>query len=282
MSREYGKVSPSFWTGETGRRLRELGRDAQLVALYLITGPTANMIGLYHLALPTLCHYTGLSSEGAMKALRRVQEGGFAYYEAQKEEVWVPEMAAHQVGEPLDIKDNRVKGIIREWNQHRKSSFYMDFYKRYRDSFHLPKPSPLEDPSETLRSQEQEQEQEQEQKITPPKPPRGGAVEWPADFLRFWDAYPRKEGKGAALKAWEKIRPGDELLGKILAALESRRWPPRWLEDEGRFIPHPSTWLNQRRWEDEGLLLNGTVKAMTDEEREAYTAKEREEWLKRQ
>jgi hypothetical protein len=29
-----------------------------------------------------------------------------------------------------------------------------------------------------------------------------------------------------------------------------QRTDPRWLEDNGRFIPYPATWLNGRRWED--------------------------------
>jgi hypothetical protein len=156
--RDYGKVAPTFWTGETGRKLREAGGDAQRVALYLITCPSANMIGLYYLSLPTLMHEVGLTKEGALKALRRVSETHFALLEGALkgcegglDHVFVPEMAAHQIGEPLAPNDNRVKGIIREWSMMRKSPFFMDFYQRYRESFHLPEPSPLQAPCKPLR-----------------------------------------------------------------------------------------------------------------------------------
>ena len=107
--RDYGKVAPTFWTGDTGRQLRKLGRDAQLTALFLITGPNANMIGLYHLPLAMASLYLGYpDQEGALKALQRASEGGFCYYDEAAEEVWVPEMAAHQLGEPLNRTDKRV------------------------------------------------------------------------------------------------------------------------------------------------------------------------------
>lgn len=207
--RDYSKISPKFWTGDTGRFLRGAGRDAQVVALYLLTCPHANMIGLYYLPFPVLCHETGLSQQGALKALQRVSEGGFAFWEAQKEAVFVPEMAAHQVGEPLDPKDNRVKGIVKEWSSMRKSPFYMDFYERYRESFHLPAPSPLQAPCKPLGSQEQEQEIEQEQE----QETDTGAA---ARFAEFWEAYParrgKKLGKSAARSAFRHLSDEDQTL----------------------------------------------------------------------
>jgi hypothetical protein len=158
--RDYAKLSPRFWTGETGRAIRDAGRDAQVLALYLLTGPSSNMIGLYYLPIPTLCHETGLTKKGACKALQRLSEAGFARWDECSEQVFVPEMAAHQIGEPLQATDNRVKGIAKDWQSMRKSPFYMDFYWRYRDSYHLPAPLPQEAPSKPLRSQEKEQEQE--------------------------------------------------------------------------------------------------------------------------
>lgn len=173
--REYGKVAPTFWTGNTGRILRQMGRDEQLLALFLVTSPASNMIGLYHLPLSSIVHYLNWSLEGASKGLRRASEGGFCLYDEESEQVFIPEMAAHQIGEPLDKTDKRVKGIIREWENCRKSVFYLDFYRRYKDSFHLPKPKPLprglQGACKPLRSQEQEQEQEQDQEYCLPDEP---------------------------------------------------------------------------------------------------------------
>lgn len=70
-------------------------------------------------------------------------------------------------------------------------------------------------------------------------------------FNRFWAAYPRHVGKQVAVKAFEKIHPDEETLTAMLTAIEWQRNTRQWRENGGQFIPHPSTWLNQRRWEDE-------------------------------
>lgn len=70
-------------------------------------------------------------------------------------------------------------------------------------------------------------------------------------FDQFWKIYPKKVGKGAARKAFQKIKPSDELFQKMLAALEQQSISEQWLKEGGRYIPNPATWLNQERWDDE-------------------------------
>jgi len=161
--REYAKVAPQFWIGETGRQLRALGPEVQLVALYLITSPHANMIGLYYLPLPLLCHETGLPLEGASKALTGLSAVGFAHFDAPSEMVWVVEMAHYQIGAHLDIKDNRVKGVQNEYNALPNNPFLPRFFERYGEVYHMTNPRGMQGPSKALLSQEQEQEQKQEQ-----------------------------------------------------------------------------------------------------------------------
>lgn len=67
-------------------------------------------------------------------------------------------------------------------------------------------------------------------------------------FTEFWQAYPRKVGKGAAEKAWAKLNPD---LRTVLSALAWQSRQDGWTKDQGAFIPHPATYLNQRRWDDE-------------------------------
>jgi hypothetical protein len=71
----------------------------------------------------------------------------------------------------------------------------------------------------------------------------------PEGFAEFWRRYPRKVAKAAALKAWRKLNGVD--LKTVLAALDVMKQSAEWQKDEGQFIPHPATWLNGRRWEDE-------------------------------
>lgn len=73
----------------------------------------------------------------------------------------------------------------------------------------------------------------------------------PLDFDRFWKAYPLKKAKQAALKAWKKINPDKQLAETIISAVEKQKRWEDWIRDNGQYIPHPATWLNQGRWEDE-------------------------------
>lgn len=70
-------------------------------------------------------------------------------------------------------------------------------------------------------------------------------------FASFWQAYPRKVAKAAALKAWGKLRPDASLQAAILAGLQAAARSEQWTRDGGAYIPHPATWLNGRRWEDD-------------------------------
>jgi hypothetical protein len=82
-----------------------------------------------------------------------------------------------------------------------------------------------------------------------PKPKPLG--EYPESFLDFWTAYPKKKAKGAAYKAWGKIKQKDSTLKAILVALKWQKVSEDWMKDRGQYIPHPSTYLNAAGWEDE-------------------------------
>lgn len=68
-------------------------------------------------------------------------------------------------------------------------------------------------------------------------------------FDKFWACYPRREGKQMAKKAFLKIAPDDDLLETMLVAVQRQKQTDQW--SDPRYIPHPATWLNGRRWEDE-------------------------------
>ena len=68
-------------------------------------------------------------------------------------------------------------------------------------------------------------------------------------FNTFWSAYPKKVGKEKCLN-WFKIhKPNDELLQKMLTTIEAYKKTKQW--SVAQYIPHPYTWLNQGRWDDE-------------------------------
>ena len=70
-------------------------------------------------------------------------------------------------------------------------------------------------------------------------------------FLRFWEEYPNRVAKRDAIRAWQKLKPEAELVARIMQGLARWKQSDEWTRDNGRYIPHPATWINGRRWEDE-------------------------------
>lgn len=92
-------------------------------------------------------------------------------------------------------------------------------------------------------------------------------------FDLFWSAYPRRDAKKDAQRAWIKLAPGHELRMTIAQAIHRQQSSEAWTKDGGRFIPLPATWLNGRRWEDEGATVSPTAH-MTKQTRNIMAAVE--------
>ena len=114
-----------------------------------------------------------------------------------------------------------------------------------------------------------ENKKENKKENNPPKAPQGAgadfvpkaAPDWkPERFAAFWDYFPLHKSKQAAIRAWDKLKPSDELLAVIGKALrrqiaeeqakaKKERRPFEWKL-------YASTYLNNARWtdaeEDEG------------------------------
>jgi hypothetical protein len=74
-------------------------------------------------------------------------------------------------------------------------------------------------------------------------------------FDRFYLAFPRHVAKQKALEAWLKLSPDAELVSVIMQA--TARYAMEVENTESRYVSHPATWLNGKRWEDETLSTGG-------------------------
>lgn len=115
----------------------------------------------------------------------------------------------------------------------------------------LPAPPNLTQPDQT-----------KEQQRLPSGPGRpGGPVKVKAEmspgFLRFWGLYPRKDCKAPAWASWQRLKVTPELEAVILTAVTREAASDQWTKEDGKWIPLPTTWLNQRRWENEGTRVVG-------------------------
>lgn len=215
--REYGKITPGFWMGPTGKQLRGCS-FAQVVAIYLITSPHANMLGLYYLPMPLLVHETGLTAEEAAAGLQRCIDAGYCRYDPESEFVWVIQAALFQVGDEIKETDKRCAGVRNQLNELPENPFKEAFRDHYADVFYrnivrldetpktTPPPSkapskPLDNPSKApskpLRSQgavsseqgavSREQGAGSRQSVPAPPPPSPAATDlapWALEELR--------------------------------------------------------------------------------------------------
>ena len=70
-------------------------------------------------------------------------------------------------------------------------------------------------------------------------------------FEIWWSAYPKKVGKKMAQKKWMTEYKDFPPLEKMLHTLEAQKRMPSWLKDDGEYIPHPTTYINNGRYDDE-------------------------------
>lgn len=92
---------------------------------------------------------------------------------------------------------------------------------------------------------------------SPPKRGKGDKAGQDRVFEAFWQRYPRKVNKARARAVWDKLSPDPALCRVMAEALRRFLASPEWQRDGGADIPHPATWLRNRRWEDDDLWNGG-------------------------
>jgi hypothetical protein len=90
------------------------------------------------------------------------------------------------------------------------------------------------------------QEAEAEAEAEPPTVPQGGRRSTLPAFDAWWVEYPRKAGKGAARNAYDRAKKRGATDAELIEGIRRQRWHV----DES-LRPHPATWLNQDRWQDD-------------------------------
>jgi len=79
------------------------------------------------------------------------------------------------------------------------------------------------------------------------------------EFEIFWEAYPRKVGKKKARVAWRSAKDKPDV-ADIIKVIDHAKKTEQWTKENGQFIPHPSTWLNEGRWSDDHTILPSIIK----------------------
>lgn len=142
---------PTFWTRGSGKKLRG-NPAAQVLALYLMMSPHSTMIGLYYESLISILHETGLTEEQFRAALPLVSE--IAQYDEDEGLVYLPEGAAHQIGERMSPADKKRGSVLSQLEVYGSHRFVRLWVQRYYEAYHLskegiarPSASPFDAPS---------------------------------------------------------------------------------------------------------------------------------------
>lgn len=107
------------------------------------------------------------------------------------------------------------------------------------------------DASRKVTPDKEEDKDTEGAKAPTPIPPKSKTPKCDPRFEQFWRLYPNRKAKAKAEAAWLKLDPTDDLFAALMSALGAQAISPDWTKDAGQFVPHPATWINQRRWEDE-------------------------------
>jgi hypothetical protein len=97
-----------------------------------------------------------------------------------------------------------------------------------------------------------------------------------SQFSQFWSQYPRKEKKKNSFEAFKRLNLKNGDFEKIMESLSKQKMTEQWTKDGGKFIPHPTTWINGRRWEDEGIISDiSKYQNLTQTQKNILEAKKR-------
>lgn len=255
----YRKISTRFWED---RVVTELTSGTRFLFLCLLTCREITPLGIMTFNRDAFRTRTGLSFKNLRRSLSELEENGLIRMDPESLLIVIPNFLKHNPPENPNVVKSYIK-LASEFPECDLLNEYMEdviqilsemgdiFIGPFKDSRWV---GLIKHTEVGLGNPQggvcEIRNRNRNRNSIPPIPPRGvggGLV----GFDRFWEAYPRRVGKGAALKAWSKLNPHAELVERIIEAVERQKLSREWLKDGGQYIPHPTTWLNQTRWEDE-------------------------------
>lgn len=209
------------------------------------------VLSLSHWTPEAVCHILRLPSlEGVRAAMQALEKAGKVRVDGG---VGIPGLAKYQADPTARERKER-------YNASRNAD------QPFQNDDH-PSGTPRNARVDQSREEKKDQKDQKDQKeLELDRPEADRSTDKPNAFDLFWSAYPRKIAKAAARKAWEKTKGSRPELNTILVALATQKCSAAWTRDGGQFIPHPATWLNAGRWDDE-VRVGGVPIAETPSQR---------------
>ena len=262
MGMTYSKIERSFWETDEAR---ELTPEEKYFWMYLQTNANVNTLGCYAFRMRKAVDETGYNKDTLEKLLDIMIQRGMILYDATTREIfllhwgktnWNRQTATLRAikADLKEIRSEMIKfkintqleksGIFTKEGENDKVSEENDKAENAEISA---KTANKENNSEQMRTignnQGGEGEGEGEgEKIYTSKS---------AEFFLFWKEYPNKKNKQTAMARWDRMRVTAGLYKKIMEGLKRAQRSREWAEQDGRYIPHPASWLHAGGWENE-------------------------------
>jgi len=202
-----------------------LDPNDKLLFFYLLTNDRTNMLGIYEVSLKKISFDTGLTIKAISKAFTSFAEREKVYY-TEENYVVIKNFLKHQA-----FNENMKKSAIAIYESLPKAMKINDL-----DISELTVIQGFQTLLKEFGIFNLKEFKLKEKGNTP--------ISDLGEFDTFWTLYPKKVSKDTCRTSWEKLGLADQKAA--LAGLSTFEF-----SEDSTYIPHPTTWLNRRRWEDE-------------------------------
>ncbi len=236
----YRQIYTTFWTDP--KVADEFTPEDKYFYLYLLTNNHTNLCGCYEISKKQISVDTGYNVDTVERLINRLQKiHGVIAYNGETKELFLVNWHKYNWSK----SEKLLKGVANEYDNIKSTGFQMricELLEEYGydvDTLSIRYTYPM-DTSVTVTDTVTDI-------VTDPV---NSAIKLLNAFETFWNEYPKKVGKKDAKRAFDKALKSVKAETMIRAVIAQKK-SGQWLRENGRYIPNPSTWLNQGRWDDE-------------------------------
>lgn len=251
MATAYSKIQRNFWETDEAR---EMTPEEKYFWMYLQTNANVNTLGCYAFRMRKAMDETGYNRETLEKLLQRMEQVLRILYDEGTKEVFL----LHWAEGNWNKKTATLRALAADLKEI-QSKTLKETVKTLLLKNGIFTEDEVEKAEKTAPSAQERNEKEQ-QGTTGNKRSGEGEGEGEgekiytsksAEFFLFWKEYPNKKNKQTAMARWDRMRVTAGLYEKIMEGLKRAQRSREWAEQDGRYIPHPASWLHAGGWENE-------------------------------
>lgn len=238
----YRKVYARLWRHPAFQRLAP---DLKMLALYVLTGPQTNAIGIYYFSPAMAADELGITSESVIDGLRTLDDAFAWRYDADARVIYIPTWWRWNPPENANVLKGNLRllgdvplcsltSTFQTNDEYLSPNLRVTFLEQMGETSarHSVEPFPIPNPKPPGK-----QEQEQEQDAS-------------ACFGSLWDAYPKKRNRAEAEAAYDALSLTDLQRAALIEAVQVMVPSEAWQEEHGRYIPQLAAWLERGEWRD--------------------------------